>query len=1004
MSKSLRTAALIVGAVALAATAVGAAGSIGLLGATTATAGATAATASTFATIASIATVAQFAAAGLSAAAALTAKKPTAAGGGSQTEFSADPQAGVPYAIGRTGTKGNIIFRAASDGWALKDTPNDLNDIVTIFTGAGPIDSFESFTSDNVAISFDANGNAIGEFRDKMFQRRQLGLCPEPSALTVQAGYSARPTAWTSNHKLSGMAAAIWRLRYDSKQRFFQNGVPSPMWVAKWVKVYDPRRDSTYPGGVGGHRANDEATWQWSENPYLHALTWCIGRHQNGKRVMGLGASLDQIIVSDFVEGAGIAEANGWTIGGVVYSRPDTKWNTLKAMLQAGAGEPLRVGARIGCLINTPRVSLATIKARDINGDARLVAMQPIRARLNVVTPRYRSEAHNWEIVPAAPIRVAAHIAEDGGERSKEIEYSLVQNANQAAALARYDIENTREYGPVTLPLRPEWLNYKAGDCVTLDLPEAAGQKMLIMKRTIDPATAGVTFELRSETDGKHAFALGQTGTPPPTASVSPYDPSVPIPSDEDWTAVGLILDGPGVSTAAIVVTGRVGNPSADAVMFEYRVYTGTTLPEEGWAGASLESPTTVRKEIIGLKPDTQYEVAIRYRVRGVIGERLILGAVTTPAGSVSWPVVTGPGRPENNATVGAPSGTDVGGRPAEDIVAGLEVNAFGIIAQALRQDDLAAITDARTFVAGQDVSTYLLTFRNEQTGENSAINSRFEVLGAKTEDLTGSISDLRTAQIEAGQVIVQRLQEVQAENAGLTTSVTTLQEAVINPDGSGYGKFMLRANAAGSIVGLYGTADGEIGRLSFVADELEVASESGGVSTKILNYADGRWTFAGTIYAQKVVELAIGSKEIALDGIRRSYGVELAANLAVPLTLNQRIRVLSVGVTKQNASSTIYISSMMRPRPAVDYACQFQFGRTTGGVDAVLDTVWFWAPNATISGLNSLRLPVTFLRSFYGIPSGVHTFWVDIIAFGGGNSASYLEAGSNIDIEERFR
>jgi len=346
MAKALRTAAIVVGAVALAATGVGAVIGAEAAATTTVAAGVS---------VATVATVASASAAALSAAASIATKKPTGVAGGSQTDFSADPQAGVPYLVGRTGTRGSIIFRRAADGWSLKDTPNDLNDLVAVFSGAGPIERFESFTSDKVAIGFDGAGNAVGEFRDKMFQRTQRGLCPEPSVLTVQAGASAQPTGWTAQHKLSGLAAAIWRLRYDSKQRFFQNGVPAPMWVIWGVRVYDPRKDSTYPGGDGPQRWNDETTWGWSENPYLHGLTWCIGRHQNGKRVMGLGATLEQIIVSDFVEGANIADANGWTLGGVIYSRPDTKWNVLKQMLQAGAGEPMRVGARIGCLINAAR-------------------------------------------------------------------------------------------------------------------------------------------------------------------------------------------------------------------------------------------------------------------------------------------------------------------------------------------------------------------------------------------------------------------------------------------------------------------------------------------------------------------------------------------------------------------------------------------------------------------------------------------------------------------------
>ena len=171
---------------------------------------------------------------GLSIGTSFLAKKPESTAGVLQTEFSADPNAGVPYLVGRTGTAGNFIFRRASDGCSA-NKPNDLQDLITIFSGAGPVDRIEAFTSDKIAIAFDGAGNAVGDYHDKMFQRTLRGLCTEPSFITVQAGASANPSGWTSTYKLSGVAAAIWRLRYDSKQRYFQNGVPAPMWTVRGV-------------------------------------------------------------------------------------------------------------------------------------------------------------------------------------------------------------------------------------------------------------------------------------------------------------------------------------------------------------------------------------------------------------------------------------------------------------------------------------------------------------------------------------------------------------------------------------------------------------------------------------------------------------------------------------------------------------------------------------------------------------------------------------------------
>src|SRR3546814_9990938 len=76
---------------------------------------------------------------------------------------------------------------------------------------------------------------------------------------------------------ISGIAHALWAVRYDAKGDHFAAGVPEPQWIGKWVRVYDPRKDSTYPGGSGSHRALNESTYEWSDNPALHALTWALG-------------------------------------------------------------------------------------------------------------------------------------------------------------------------------------------------------------------------------------------------------------------------------------------------------------------------------------------------------------------------------------------------------------------------------------------------------------------------------------------------------------------------------------------------------------------------------------------------------------------------------------------------------------------------------------------------------------------------------------------------------
>lgn len=567
--------------------------------------------------------------------------------GGSQTKWKADPYAGLPYVMGRTLTSGNIVYRRGHG-------QNNVYETFVTVLSIGPIQSIDTTFMNRTTTAFDSGGNATGTYRNQIYQRTQRGLCPESGALAPPIG---SPTGWTGAHKLSGLAAVMNTFKYDPKSREALTSEPTPAWIVHGAYVYDPRLDSTYPGGVGSCRALDEATYVWSDNPHLHGLTWTLGRWQNGKRVAGIGAPIATIDVNSFVEGANLCDARGWKIGGQVYTRPDTPWASLQSMLQAGGAEATRIGGTIASINRAPRVSLATIRKGDIAGACSFSGTQPRRNRINTIIPSYRSEAHDWEMVPAAPISIGDYVALDGDERTKDLPWPLVQDVDQVAQLATYEICEMREAGPGTVPLKPWWLNYRIGDCVTFAPEDGFSIKTVIRGRAIEASTAVVTYELRGETDGKHPLALGQTGIAPPIASLT-YDDGVGAPESSDWTLTGAALEGEGGTIPALTVTGTVSNPSADAVQFEYRL-DGTTE----WQAAGVEPATATSRIITGVMPRSAYQVAISYRVRGRYSDRLVLGPETTGEllGAGQLGVLIQNSYPIGLELTGADAGTDAG-------------------------------------------------------------------------------------------------------------------------------------------------------------------------------------------------------------------------------------------------------------------------------------------------------------------------------------------------------
>ena len=513
MSKALRIAAVVVAIAAAVPTGGGSTLLAGALGVGTATASAIALGVSLASGLAS----------------SLSQKKPSSSYSGSQTEFLLDPSAGIPYAMGRTYTAGNI---AHIDAYGTGDKPkNPYQSIVTVWS-LGPIQGFESFQSDFTSITLSGQ-DVIGYYNSYLSLSKQLGALPETAALSPQ--YAGFPD-WSGDRRLSGLAAGIWSLRLGNNGQRFASGLPNLGVVVQGVKVYDPRQDSTYPGGSGPCRFGEEHTYVGgaaAENPWCHYITFAAGRFQNGKRVMGVGLPREGIDFAAIVEAANIADANGWKIGGVIDSTED-KFNVLKLIAQAGGGEVSWSGARLSCAVSAPKVSVGAIGAHDLaDGKVSIPAMQSRRQRINGVIPRIRSEANQWEIVPLNVVRVAEYVALDGGERTREVPFRLVQQANQGAQLGAYEIMNARELGPITIPCKPYMLNYKAGDAVTINLPEQGlnGRLCVIRKRRLDPATGVVELTLMSETSAKHPYALTRTGTPPPT-------PSLKTPEENDAAAV----------------------------------------------------------------------------------------------------------------------------------------------------------------------------------------------------------------------------------------------------------------------------------------------------------------------------------------------------------------------------------------------------------------------------------------------------------------------------------
>jgi hypothetical protein len=451
----------------------------------------------------------------------------------------------VPYGMGRSYVGGFKVYDDSSDG-----SDNDERTMIMVGSHAGPIEGFENFLADYIAIPFPASsggliyGEANGYYNNFMFVNSRKGTRPD-TALSAPPGATGVFRGWGASHKLSGMACWSVTMEFDEKGKRYAGGIPAYGMVAKWVHAYDPRKDGTYPGGTGTQRWNDESTWTWTENAGLHALTYARGRFMNGIKVVGAGIPQASIDIPAFVELANLCDANNWKMGGFVYEGPGiSKWDNLKRILDAAAAKPVWVGGILTLAISAPKVALDTVTFADLaEGEITIAAMSPWKDKFNTIIPRYRSEGHRWEYVQADAVTQATYVTEDGEVKSDERQYDLIQDKDLAAQRAAYDLVNEREFGPIKLPLKPRLRLYRPGEALLLDLPELGliDQLAVISSRMLDPTTACVVLEFFSETTAKHAYALGRTGVAPPTPSLTSAETVDTVASNQNPVLVNQI-------------------------------------------------------------------------------------------------------------------------------------------------------------------------------------------------------------------------------------------------------------------------------------------------------------------------------------------------------------------------------------------------------------------------------------------------------------------------------
>ena len=434
---------------------------------------------------------------------------------------------------------GNTAFGVDLRYWEIHGADNNSYSEV-IAAACHTVNSFGQFYVEGIAVPF-SSGAAQGTYAGVLsiqYNRGTLGA----AALPVGGG-----ALWTSASTFTGVAHYALRWINDTKK--LPNGVPSRYtMVGEGALVYDPRRDTTR-GGSGSHRADDQATWEYSpldgngvpigRNNALqvlwYTLGWRVANPANGETHLVAGRGIDPIDVdfSGFIAAANDAEAlHNYT--DCALSTGDSHQSNDSVLTADGMlGELIDTGGMWTYRVTRDDTASPAVTLTDddvLDGDVSWVPKSSMSARYNevagtyidpTVTSLYQSKAYPL-------LKDATYYAADGFKKRITLNFAAVQDVSMAQRLARIKLNKGRFTGQFTATFNMRAIKARALDIVWLSLDRYGFVLKPFRVLAMSVSTDGIQLTLSEE--NSTVYSGGTVTIPPSPSIVSPYDPRQLIP------------------------------------------------------------------------------------------------------------------------------------------------------------------------------------------------------------------------------------------------------------------------------------------------------------------------------------------------------------------------------------------------------------------------------------------------------------------------------------------
>ena len=296
---------------------------------------------------------------------------------------------------------------------------------------------------------------------------------------------------WGSSRRLTGCAYVYLRIKRTGNTKKAESplasGLPSRVTViGDGALLYDPRKDSTVPGGSGSHRATDQTTWgvytnaDDTDNPALQLLWWLLGWEINNKLSVGCGVPYTRIDMPSFITAANICDENvTLAIGGTqkryrtsgTASDSDDRMEIINNLLASMNGTLRDNGGKltVTAMKNDLADYVLTFNENDIYGEFDWQQTRGLTENYNVARGRYVDPSSNslYQMVDYPEVGFASP---DGIERVMSLDLPYIEDGRRAQRIAKQVLQRNQYRGLFSTTFSTKALGCQVGDVVRINL------------------------------------------------------------------------------------------------------------------------------------------------------------------------------------------------------------------------------------------------------------------------------------------------------------------------------------------------------------------------------------------------------------------------------------------------------------------------------------------------------------------------------------------------------